>query len=50
MEINEDSHSYRTIEYEIRRQNTIEQKLGCKFIGVVHGKENFDFLKPSLKY
>ena len=49
MEVNEDSQSYRNIEYEIRRQNVIEQKLGCKFIRVIRGKENFDIFKAIIE-
>ena len=41
--------NYRNIEYEMRRQNVIEQKLGCKFIRVVRGKENFDVFKVIIK-
>ena len=49
MIIDEDSHSYRNIEYEIRRQNVIEQKLRCKFIRVVRRKENFDVFKAIIE-
>ena len=49
MEVNEDSQSYRNLEYEIRRQNVIEQKLGCKFIRVIRGKENFDIFKAIIE-
>ena len=49
MEVNEDSQSYRNIEYEIRRQNVIEQKLGCKFTRVIRGKENFDIFKAIIE-
>ena len=49
MEASEDSNSYRNIEYKIRRQNVIEQKLGCKFMRVVRGKENFDVFKVIIK-
>ena len=49
MEVNEDSQSYRNIEYEIRRQNVIEQKLGCKFIRVIRDKENFDIFKAIIE-
>ena len=41
--------NYRNIEYEMRRQNVIQQKLGCKFIRVVRGKENFDVFKVIIK-
>ena len=49
MEASEDSNSYRNIEYKIRRQNVIEQKLGCKFMWVVRGKENFDVFKAIIE-
>ena len=49
MEASEDSNSYRNIEYKIRRQNVIEQKLGCKFMRVVRGKENFDVFKAIIE-
>ena len=36
------------IGYEIKRQKTIEQKLGYKFIRI--DREDFDILKLSMKY
>ena len=32
VEIDENGHSDRNIDYEIKRQNAIEQELGCVFI------------------
>ena len=49
MIIDEDSHSYRNIECEIRRQNVIEQKLRCKFIRIVRRKENSDVFKAIIE-
>ena len=50
IEIDENGHSDRSIDYEIKRQKAIIQELGCKFIRIDPGKENFDILELSMKY
>ena len=40
-DIDENSHSDRNIDYEIKRQKAIEQELGCKFIRIDPDKEDF---------
>ena len=37
-EIEKNEHSDGNIDYEIKREKTIEQKLGCKFIRIDHDK------------
>ena len=44
-EIDENGHSDGNIDYEIKRQKTIEQEVGCKFIKVDSGKEEFDIFR-----
>ena len=39
-EMNENGHSYRNIDYEIKRQKTTEQEAGCKFIRIDPGKKD----------
>ena len=45
IEIDENDHSDRNIDYEIKRQKAIEQKLGCEFIRINPGKDEFDIFK-----
>ena len=45
----DDGHSGRNIDYEIKRQIEIEQKLGCKFIRIDPDKENFNVFKAINK-
>ena len=42
VEINENGHSDRIIDYEIKRQKTIEQELGCEFIRIDLDNKDFD--------
>ena len=42
IEIDNNGHSDRNIDYEIKRQKAIEQELGWKFIRVDPDKEDFD--------
>ena len=49
IEIDENGHSNRSINYEIKRQKAIEQELGCKIIRIDPDKEYFDILELSLK-
>ena len=42
IEIDENGHSDRNIDYKIKRQKVIEQELGCKFIRIDPDKEDFD--------
>ena len=44
-EIDENGHGDRNIDYEIKRQKTIEQERGFHFIRIDPGKENFDIVK-----
>ena len=48
IEIHENGHSNRNIDYEIKRQKAIEQELGCKFIRIE--KKTQIFLELSMKY
>ena len=50
IEIDENGHGDRNIDYEIRRKKAIEQELGCKFIRIDPGKEDFGIFKLSMKY
>ena len=43
--IHENEHSDRNIDYKIKRQKTIEQKLSCDFIRTNSGKKDFDIFK-----
>ena len=45
MEIDENRHSNRYIDYEIKRQKAIEQETGCKFIRINPDKEEFDIFR-----
>ena len=45
IEIDENGHSNRNIENEIKRQKAIEQELDCKFTKVDADKEDFDIFK-----
>ena len=42
IEVDEQGHNDRDIDYEIERQKAIENKLGCKFIIINPAKENFN--------
>ena len=42
IEVDEKGHNDRNIDYEIERQNEIENELGCEFIRINPAKENFD--------
>ena len=44
-ETDENGHSERNIDYEIRRQKPKEQELGCEFIRINPDKEDFDIFK-----
>ena len=48
--IHENEHSDRNIDYKIKRQKTIEQKLSCDFIRTNSGKKDFDIFKAIMKY
>ena len=45
MEIDENRHSNRYIDYEIKKQKVIEQETGCKFIRIDPDKEEFDIFR-----
>ena len=45
IEIDENWHSDRIIDYEIKRQKAIEQGLGCEFIRIDPDQKNFDIFK-----
>ena len=45
IEIDENGHSCKSIDYEINRQKAIEQKIGCKFISIDPDNEDFDIFK-----
>ena len=42
IEVDEQGHNERDIDYEIERQKAIENKLGCEFIRMNPAKENFN--------
>ena len=42
MEVDEQGHNNRDIDYEIERQKPIENELGCEFIRINPAKENFN--------
>ena len=42
IEIDENRYSNRNIDYKIKRQKVLEQKLGCKFIRINPEKKEFD--------
>ena len=48
IEIVENGHSDRNINYKIKRQKALEPKLDCKFSRIDPGKKNF--LELSMKY
>ena len=45
MEIDKNEHSDRNIDCQIKRQNAIDQELGCKFIRIEPDKEDLDIFK-----
>ena len=50
IEVNEQGHNDRDIDYEIERQKAIENKLGCEFIKINPAKENLNiFVEESTK-
>ena len=42
IEIDEQGHNNRDIDYEIERQKTLEKEFNCKFIRINPAKENFN--------
>ena len=42
VEVDEQGHNDRDIDYEIKRQKAIEKELGCEFIRINPTKENFN--------
>ena len=42
IEVDEQGHNDRDIDYEIRSQKAIEKELGCEFIRINPGEENFN--------
>ena len=50
IEIDENRHSNKNIDYKIKRQKAIKQELGCKFIRIDPDKKDFDILELSMKY
>ena len=49
-EIDERGHKDRSIDHEIKRQKAKEKELDCKFIRIDPDEENFNILKPKIKY
>ena len=47
IEIDENGHNDRNIDYEVKRQKAIEQELGCKFIRIDPDKEDFHILRTN---
>ena len=42
MEVDEQGHENKNIDYEIQRQKALEKELGCEFIRINPAKENFN--------
>ena len=42
IEVDEQEHKDRDIDYEIQRQKALEKELGCEFIRINPAKENFN--------
>ena len=49
IEVDEKKHKDRRIDYEIKRQKTIEEKLGCVFIRIDPDEENFNIFNAQNK-
>ena len=49
IETDENGHSDRNIDYEIKRKKPIEQEIGCKFIRINPGKEDFDIFRAIIE-
>ena len=47
IEIDKNGQSDRNIDSKIKRQKTIEQELGCKFIRIDPGKEDFHVFRAT---
>ena len=45
LEIDENGHSHRNIDYQINKKKAIEQEIGCKFIRIHPEKEDFDIFR-----
>ena len=50
VKIDENRHSNRSFDYEIKREKAIEQELCCQFIRIDPDKDDFEFLQLSMKY
>ena len=48
IEIDENGHSDRTIDYEIKRQKAIEQELGCNIIIIDPDENDFNIFKVAI--
>ena len=42
LEIDEKGHTYRDLIFEVKRQEALEKKFGCKFIRINTSKEGYD--------
>ena len=49
-EFDESGHKDRSIDHEIKTQKAKEKELDCKFIRIDPDEENFNILKPKIKY
>ena len=47
IETDQKGYSDRSIDYEIKRQKAMEQELGCKFIRIGPGKEEFHTFRAT---
>ena len=45
IEIDENGHKDKNIDYEIKRQKSIEHELGCTFVRIDPHKEDFDIFR-----
>ena len=48
IEIDENGHSNRTIDYEIKRQKAIEQELSCNIIIIDPDEKDFNIFKVAI--
>ena len=46
----ENGHRNRSIDYEIKNQEAVDQELSCKFIRIDPDKEDFDIFGTIMKY
>ena len=50
VEIDVNGNNDGNIDYEIKRQKTIEQELDCEFVRIYSDKENFSVYKSAISF